>query len=146
MYNFKEITLNEVDEMVKWKYDGFMETLYMKPYYDNYVEGQSLKGPANCDGFAVFKNDDFFGLFEYYLKEHFIEIGLAINPAYVGKGLSQQFIKEGIEFLVDKYNYQNDYIVLSVEKDNIAAHKSYLKFGFKEVSSNDEEITMHYYL
>lgn len=146
MYKFKEITLSEVDEMCKWKYDGFMDTLYMQPYYDNYEEGKPLKGPANCDGFSVYKNGLLFGLFEYYDKGDFVEIGLALNPEYVGKGNSLTFIQSGIDFLIGHYKYVKDFVVLSVEKGNVAAYKAYLKFGFEEVKETEEEITMHYYL
>ena len=137
--------LHYAKAIAKWKYDGYMKDIYMKPYFDHYNElTGEMKGPLSCDGFAVFQEDDLFGLFEYYLKEDGIEIGLAINPLFIGKGLSKDYILEGIKFAIKKYKYTNEYIYLAVEKENIPAYKSYLKSGFIEYDRDDEEILMRY--
>ena len=145
MYKFKKMRLHYASEISKWKYDGYMKDIYMKPYFDNYneVTGE-MKGPANCDGFAVFRDDELFGLFEYYDKDESKEIGLAINPEFVGKGFSKGFIYEGIQFLITKYKYNREYVYLAVEKENISAYKAYLKFGFVEYDNDKEEIKMRF--
>lgn len=145
MYKFKNMRLHYASEISNWRYDGYMKTIYMKPYFDNYndLTGE-MKGPLSCDGYAVFKDDDLFGLFEYYLKEEGIEVGLAINPLFVGKGLSTSFIKAGIDFALDTYKYNKKYIYLAVEKQNIAAYKAYLKYGFVEYDRDEDEIKMRY--
>ncbi len=142
MFTFKKIAIKEIEQMAKWSYP-FMEVMYMKPYFENYEQGKELKGPLNCDGFAVFKDEQLFGLFEYYNVTDIIEIGLAIAPEFAGKGLSQQYIDEGINFLIDHYDYKGDIITLNVEKENIPAYKAYLKFGF-QVVKEAEEIEMKY--
>ena len=143
MYTFKDMRLHYASEIADWKYTGYMKDIYMKPYFDNYndLTGE-MKGPLNCEGYAVFKENQLFGLFEYYLKEEGIEIGLAINPLFTGKGLSKQFIKEGIEFAIKTFKYSKEYIFLAVEKGNIAAHKAYLKYGFEMYDQDEEEIKM----
>lgn len=147
MYKFKDMRLHYATEIASWKYDGYMKDIYMKPYFDNYNElTGEMKGPLKCDGFAVFKDNDLFGLFEFYLQEDGIEIGLAINPLFVGKGYSTEFIGAGLEFLKDYYKYNKKYVYLAVEKENYAAHKAYLKFGFIEYETNREEIKMRYNL
>ena len=145
-YTFKRITIGDILKIKEWKYKkGYMDVVFMKPYLDNYMHNKPLKGPANCDGFAVFKGKILFGLFEYYIKDD-IEVGLAINPEYVGEGLAKSFIKEGIEFGVKQYDYKKDYIRLVVEIKNKPAYKAYLKAGFIEIDRNEEEIIMHYKL
>lgn len=132
-------------EIASWRYSGFMKEIYMKPYFDHYndLTGE-MKGPLQCDGFAVFNGNELCGLFEYYIKDGAIEIGLALAPSYIGKGFSKDFILSGIEFGVNLYDYHKDYILLSVDHRNIAAYKSYLKAGFVEYDRNDEEIFMKY--
>jgi ribosomal-protein-alanine N-acetyltransferase len=137
--------LHYASEIANWKYDGFMKGVYMKPYFDNYDDlTGDMRGPLNCDGFAVFRNDELFGLFEYYLKDDGIEIGLAINPKFVGKGLSNEYICEGINFMVREYKYNKDYVFLAVEEGNLSAYHSYLKFGFTKYDQDKEEIKMRY--
>ncbi len=142
MFVFKKITMDEVEQIAKWSYP-YMEIMYMKPYYDNFKKGKELTGPLNCEGFAVFKEEKLFGLFEYYNIEEEVEIGLAISPEFTGRAWSQQYLDAGIDFLIKQYNYQLETIKLSVEKENIPAYKAYLKFGF-EVIKDTEEIEMKY--
>ena len=147
MYKFKPMTLDFANEIVKWKYTGFMKSIYMKPYFDNYNEDTSeMKGPGNCDGFVAVEGNDIVGLFEYYHHDDCMEIGLALSPDYIGKGLSKNFILDGMMFGVKKFDYKKDFIKLCVELGNVAAYKAYLKVGFVEKDRNSEEIEMIYYL
>lgn len=146
MYDFKPVTIDDIKEMSKWRYLGFMESIFLKHYFDNHDNNRPLKGPLDCDGFAVFKDSILFGLFEFYIKSDYIEIGLAINPEFVGKGFSKEYIRSGIDFLIENYDYKKNYVVLEVEKENLAAYNAYKKFGFIVSKENDEEIEMRYYL
>lgn len=143
MYEFRPMTLEYAKEIKEWKYDGYMEDIYMDPYFDNYneVTGE-MKGPGNCDGYVAIYEIEVIGLFEYYFKDEVMEIGLALNPKYVGKGLSKEFIKQGIYFGIVTYSYKKDYIKLSVEPDNTAAYNAYKKYGFYEYNKTDDEIQM----
>jgi len=144
-YTFKDMRIHYANQIKDWQYEGYLKDIYMNPYFDNYNESTGeMKGPLNCDGFAVFKGVELFGLFEYYHKDGVLEIGLAINPIFVGKGYSKDFILEGIAFGVKEFKYSKNYILLSVEKDNIQAYKAYLKVGFKEYQRDTQEIMMKY--
>ncbi|QMS84237.1 GNAT family N-acetyltransferase [Candidatus Xianfuyuplasma coldseepsis] len=145
-FTFKPLTMDDVTAISLWRYDGFMKSIYMQPYIDNYAKTNKIIGPEQCDGYAVFVENTLFGLFEYYLKGPIIELGLAIHPDYVGKGFSNDFIDAGINFAVWRYDYDQDYVQLTVEKDNIAAFKAYKKNGFVEVEQKDHEIVMYKYL
>ena len=147
MYKFKQMTLELANEIVKWKYTGFMKSIYMTSYFDNYnEETKVMKGPGDCDGFVAVSGDKLIGLFEYYHHDDYIEIGLALSPEYIGKGLSEGFIKSGMNFGIDNFNYKGDYFKLTVELGNEAALGAYLKVGFVEISRNSEEIEMRYNL
>ena len=108
-FKFKIMNKNLAEEMNSWKYDGeYFPGIGMQPYIDSYDEATGIStGPADCKGYAVFLEDDqLAGLFEYYLHEEFMEIGLALNPSIIGKGLGVQFVTQGIEFAIDKFNYK----------------------------------------
>ncbi len=144
-FKFKVMNKALAEEMDKWEYHGeFFEELGMKHYFDSYDETTGIAtGPAGCNGYAVFlENRQLIGLFEYYLKDEFMEIGLALNPSFIGKGLGVEFVTRGIEFGIDKYDYDKEYVKLSVDETNIPAIKVYEKVGFKrvkEIVSDDGE-------
>ncbi len=141
-YKFNPISIDDVFIIENWRYDGYMKSIFMKPYHDNLASLGVLKGPDLCDGFSVYVEKDLFGLFEYYHRDDFIEIGLAINPKYIKKGYSKSFIEAGISFAKKNYNYQKDYIYLTVEKENIAAYNAYKNADFVIVHEDALEIVM----
>ncbi|QVK16766.1 GNAT family N-acetyltransferase [Mycoplasmatota bacterium] len=146
-YKFEPMRLDYANEIASWRYIGFMKEIFMKPYFDNYnTESKEMKGPGNCDGYAVVDKDNLIGLFEYYFKAGFMEIGLALNPKFVGNGMSKDFILKGIAFGIKQYNYQKEAILLSVDKENKSAYKAYLKVGFVEYNRTEDEIEMKYFL
>ncbi len=145
-YTFRPITIETVKEISEWEYKGFMKKIFMKPYVDNYISEKSLKGPANCDGFVAYMDDTLFGLFEFYTPYQELEIGLAINPLFVGKHLAKEYILAGIKFGIKYYNYKKEFVKLAVEENNTAAYKAYLSAGFKEVGKEGSEILMRFYI
>ncbi len=144
-YTFNRMTIEDVKEITTWRYNGHMKDIYMTPYFENYEKTGEVIGPLGCHGYVVYKDNQLIGLYEYYFKDDYIEIGLALKPEFTGKGLSKDFILEGINFAYNKYNYQKDFILLSVEKENIASYKAYLKVGFVVTDQNEEEYIMKYY-
>ncbi len=147
-YEFVPMKSQDADEIKEWRYDGYLESILMDPYYKNiHPETGIMRGPNGCDGYAVYSGDELIGLFEYYHKEGgIIEIGLALNPKYVGKGLSKDFILAGINFAIKKYDYRRDFMQLTVDIKNENAYHAYLKAGFKEISRDKEEVFMKYFL
>jgi len=141
-YKFIPISLEDVLEIENWTYDGYMKNIYMKPYHMNLELHKELKGPDFCDGFSVYLDKNLFGLFEYYQRKDYVEIGMAINPKYAGKGFSKDFIEAGILFLKENLNYHYDFVYLSVEKGNEQAYHAYLKSGFKVFNKKEEKILM----
>lgn len=141
-YKFIPISLEDVLEIENWTYDGYMKNIYMKPYHTNLELHKKLKGPDFCDGFSVYLGNSLFGLFEYYQRKDYVEIGMAINPIYAGKGYSQCFIEAGIVFLKKHFKYDKDYVYLTVEKQNYQAYNAYLKSNFYVIEKTEEEFIM----
>ncbi len=147
-YQYKKMRKAYADKIKSWRYEGYMKEIYMDPYYEN-IDSKTriMKGPANCDGYAVLLNKEIFGLVECYLQDDgIIELGLALNPKFVGKGLSTNFILRSIDFISREYQYKKTYVQLTVEVENKSAYYAYVKAGFVEETRRDKEILMKYYL
>lgn len=143
IYRFEQINYANVLEMESWKYTGFEEVIYMDRYHESRDRGDNpLKGPRGCFGFAVFnKNNKLFGLMEYYFEKDGVFLGLAINPLYTGKGLSTQFIKEGIYFF--NFHFKDiQKVKIEVHRKNVVAIKAYEKCGFI-FKQRDQDILLY---
>lgn len=144
-FKFIPMTLDYANIIKTWEYDGYLKNIYMEPYFKNYDKTTGrMKGPGGCEGFAVLNIDKLIGLFEYYFTDGIMEIGLALNPETVGKGLGKKFIEEGIKFGIERFNYNKDFIKISVNSENKPAIKVYEKVGFKEYMKNEDEIEMRF--
>ena len=130
-YIFRPITYYDVLAIEEWRYSGFEKFLILTSYHDSYNRGDNpIIGPEGAIGYAVFNNNQLFGLLEFYFKPDGVHLGLAINPDFVGRGFSKGFIQEGIDFL--RANYTNfGKIKLEVHRKNIQGIKAYESAGFK---------------
>ncbi|MTI65635.1 MAG: GNAT family N-acetyltransferase [Firmicutes bacterium] len=145
-YNFVSMNIEYAKKIKKWRYNGFVKSIYIKPYFENYKENKKLKGPSNCEGYVVLSDDEIIGLFEYYFTDDILEIGLALNPKLVGKGLGKEFVDEGIKFGIKEFSYKGEYIKLTVNSKNKPAIRVYKNIGFIKYSKNEDEIEMRKYI
>jgi ribosomal-protein-alanine N-acetyltransferase len=141
-FQYKPLSMSDIEKIESWTYTGFMTSVDMSFYYQNYRQKGLLKGPHLCDGYGVFVDNELYGLLEVYEIEQGIEMGLALNPKYVGKGLSKGFILNCIDFLKSHYAYMKNYIYLSVDKKNHQAYYAYIKTGFKVYKESEAEFYM----
>lgn len=146
-FEFVPINLEYAKQIKAWRYNGFVKNIYVEPYFNSLNEKTGkMKGPDGCEGFAVLNQDKLVGLFEYYFRGDIIEIGLALNPDFVGKGYGVQLVKQGIDFGIDKFNYKEEYIMLNVNIENKPAISVYKKVGFKEHKKEEDSIEMRKYI
>lgn len=140
-YHFNPITYEDVLEIEKWRYNGFEECLYMDSYHESFRNNDNpLKGPRNSIGYSAFSAEGkLFGIMEFYFEEDGVHLGLAVNPLYVGRGLSGTFILDGINFLKSNYNNVHN-VLLEVDRRNIQAIKAYEKIGFKFYQREGNEL------
>lgn len=140
-FEFFPLTEESLNQITHWRYaDG--DSLYMQPYLDCLQGGVPLRGPGHCEGFAVYREGNLIGLFEYSFNESALYIGLALAPPAIGQGLSTSFILEGIAFGVAHYNYPGDAVYLEVEKSNTAALSAYKKVGFSILAEAGDYLSM----
>ncbi len=139
IYRFEEINYANVLEIESWRYSGFEKAIYMDRYHESRERGDNpLKGPRGCFGYAVFNKDNtLFGLMEYYFEKDGVYLGLAINPLFIGRGLSKQFIYEGIENLKKKHKFDKP-VKIEVHRKNIQGIRAYESYGFKFRSRKDD--------
>lgn len=146
-YKFIPMNLEYAHEIKEWKYNGFVKDIYMDPYFENYdKETGKTKGPGGCEGFVVTDSDKIIGLFEYYFTDGILEIGLALNPKMVGKGLGKEFVDEGIAFGIREFDYKENYVKLTVNSKNKPAVRVYEKAGFIKHNEENSEIEMRKYI
>jgi len=137
-FHFRPINMEYVNMIDSWDYEGFVEEVIMKPYFDFFNETGVLKGPGGCEGFVAFLDEKPVGLFEFKIEDRSLEIGLALKPEFIGKGLGAQYVKQGIAFGLQYYDQNIEDIKLVVESENKAAIRVYEKVGFKQVKEDDE--------
>jgi ribosomal-protein-alanine N-acetyltransferase len=144
MFKFSPVTLETIKEVGNWKYNGVVKSIYTTPYLESIIAEECIKGPDGCDGFIAFIKHSIAGLFEFYFEDDIMEIGVALNPDLVGKGLGKEFIESGIDFGIKNYNYnyKKEYIRLTVNEKNQSAVKVYEKVGFSYHSNNGDSIEM----
>ncbi|WP_157949925.1 GNAT family N-acetyltransferase [Vallitalea okinawensis] len=145
-FEFVPMTLDYADLIKKWKYTGYVKSIYMEPYFDTFNETGKMRGPGGCEGFVVLNQSRLVGLFEYYFIDEIMEIGLALKPELTGKGYGKDFVHQGIKFGIKNFEYKRKYIKLTVNILNKPAIKVYEKVGFEEHKRNEGEIEMRKYL
>lgn len=141
-FRFMPINIEYVQEISSWNYKGFIEEVVMTPYFESFKKDKELKGPGGCDGFVALLNNEVAGLFEFTVRDNIMEIGLALKPNLVGKGLGEKYVKQGIEFGVQYYDINIDSIRLVVDQKNQAAIRVYEKVGFTKVEQQENEFEM----
>ncbi|WP_051254566.1 GNAT family N-acetyltransferase [Halobacillus kuroshimensis] len=145
MFTFVPLTMDLVDEIGAWDYEGFVEQVIMTPYYESYNGDGILKGPGGCDGYAALFDGKTVGLFEFTKKKDFLEIGLALKPEWIGRGFGETFIREGIAFGVPQYEGICS-IILTVSVENEPAVTVYKKAGFSIVREEAGEVEMEKFI
>ncbi|TNE79198.1 MAG: GNAT family N-acetyltransferase [Bacteroidetes bacterium] len=144
-FEFRKLEAASLNAIASWVY-ATGETLFMQPYFDCQSANRPLRGPADCEGFAVYLNQQLIGLFEFSFSDERMILGLALSPLHVGKGLSSDFILAGIRFGIEHYDYRGSAVFLEVEKSNIAAVKAYTKVGFSLLDENGDSFTLAFSL
>ncbi|MCA1011600.1 GNAT family N-acetyltransferase [Halobacillus halophilus] len=142
MFTFIPLNMEFVKEIDSWNYEGFIEQVVMTPYFESYKKTQTLKGPGGCDGFVGLLNHEAAGLFEFNLDGNIMEIGLALKPNLIGKGLGANYVQEGIDFGIQYYDTKVDIIKLVVDSRNKSAIRVYEKVGFSTTEHHADEIEM----
>ncbi|MGE0567889.1 MAG: GNAT family N-acetyltransferase [Bacteroidia bacterium] len=139
---FRPITKEDALIIAQWEDYRPGDFIYMEPYLKSHEKNENpLIGPGGCIGYTVYNESELFGLFEFIRKSEYLEIGMAINPKFRGKGHGKLFLKAGIAFGKKMFPNNSEMIQLCVSEDNLNAIKLYEANGFKRISSSLDEKT-----
>ncbi|MCA1055820.1 GNAT family N-acetyltransferase [Rossellomorea aquimaris] len=141
-FTFRPLNQETLKEIDSWNYGGFVEEVLMNPYFDSFSKTGKFIGPGGCDGFAAAVDHETVGLFEFNQHGSTLEIGLALRPDLIGKGLGVEYVQQGIAFGVQHYHEKISKITLSVDAHNKAALRVYEKTGFRKVDEQENDIDM----
>lgn len=141
-FKFRPIKMEDVKQIDAWNYENFVEKVEMKPYFESFQQTGQLKGPGGCEGYAAFVDEEVVGLFEFNVNGSIMEIGLALRPDWIGKGLGATYVEQGIAFGSHHYDRDMNEIRLEVDEQNKAAIRVYEKIGFKKVEQKECDIEM----
>ncbi|MYL49898.1 GNAT family N-acetyltransferase [Halobacillus litoralis] len=141
-FEFRPVKVEDVKQIDSWNFDGFVEKVEMKPYFESLEQTGKLRGPGGCEGYAALHDDDVVGLFEFNVNGRIMEIGLALRPDWIGKGLGAAYVERGIAFGVRHYEQDVDEIRLEVDEQNKAAIRVYEKIGFERMEQKDHDMEM----
>ncbi|GEN52663.1 GNAT family N-acetyltransferase [Halobacillus faecis] len=145
-FQFRPIKVEDVKQIDSWNYDGFVEKVEMAPYFESLNQTGKLQGPGGCEGYAAFHEDAVVGLFEYNVNGRIMEVGLALRPDWIGKGLGATYVKQGIAFGLHHYDEAINEVRLEVDERNKAAIRVYEKIGFIRVAQKDQDIEMRMFV
>ncbi len=137
-YNFIKMNQNYAEEIAyQWKYKGKYS------FYDTTADKEDLAeflDPKTWDRtFAVLnKENDLIGFYSYTFQDEIMWIGFGLKPDLTGQGLGTEFVKSGIEYGIEHFDYQKEHIMLAVAEFNKRAIKLYKNLGFKTTEKYDQ--------
>lgn len=128
MYRFESINEEYIDQLILWKYE---EEYACYDIEDRISSISKLFEESDYDFFVGFnESEEMVGYMECFFKEDILEVGHGLNPIFIGKGLSYDFILDSIEYAVEKYDYSGEVIRILIEPFNKRALKVYQRIGF----------------
>ena len=121
--------LEHACEIADWHYPGFY-SFYDLRHYPEDIEEIFDESRWGANLFSVLDGKEgLLGEFEFQVEGDELQIGIAIRPEMVGKGLGYSFLRAGMEFA--RRNFQFEAFIIYVWKLNRRAIKVYERAGFR---------------
>jgi len=138
-FNFVKMNKTFAEEIAyKWKYE---EKYSFYDMTDDKEDLQDFLDPNKWENtYAVLdNNDELVAFYSYYFKKEIMWIGFGLKPELTGKGLGEKFVKKGINYGIEKYEYDKNHIFLAVAEFNKRAIKLYQQLGFQTIKKYDQK-------
>ena len=116
-----------------WKYDDDYS------FYDMTKDEDDLKEFLNENSwegnYFVVINDEneLVGFYSFNFEDRIMWIGFGLNPELTGRKIGTEFVTAGINYVIKKFDYKQNCIMLAVASFNKRAIKVYEKIGFQFV-------------
>ena len=142
--HLKPLDINNPDQL------GFMFRVRCNPDIDKHLTGNApktyfehvnyLSNVADNKYFhIIYYDDDFAGYCQTTMNKETFEVGWALCPTKIGRGIGAVAVKLLLEFCKKLANKK---IILYVKEDNVRAISLYRKFNFIEKENNNGIILM----
>jgi len=130
-----------MDEILSWKSQSNYSC------YDtdkNETSLESLISEGETDFFVALIDDvELAGFIECtFDEEEILEVGCALMPEFVGKGLGFDFVSNCIEYLMEYYDYSQERIITVLKTKDKHARKVFERVGFLVTDESEEWIEL----
>lgn len=141
VFGFLPITEEYADAILSWKYQSEYSC------YDvdkNETSLEKLMTEEGFDFFVALINDEVLAGFVEcsFDEEGILEVGCALMPQFLGKGLGFDFVSNCIEYIVEYYDYSEDRIFTLLKPDDKHAIKVFERVGFTMTDESEEWVEL----
>lgn len=141
VFDLQPIKDKYMDEILSWKSQSDYSC------YDtekNETNLESLIAEEGTDFFvALIDEVELAGFIECtFDDEDILEVGCALMPEFLGKGLGFDFVSNCIEYLMEHYDYNQDRIITILKTEDTHARKVFERVGFLVTDESEEWIEL----
>ena len=139
MFDLQPIEEKYMDEILSWKSKSDYSC-----YDKNETTLENLILEEDTEFFvALIDEVELAGFIEcVFDEEGILEVGCALTPEFLGKGLGFDFVSNCIEYLIDYYAYDKDRIITILKADDIHARKVFERVGFLLTDESEDWIEL----
>lgn len=138
---FRPINHDDAREIINYRYDGDYS------FYDMEKTATDLDTLLNSDDFDFFivesSDEEMVGFIEVAFIDDIMEMGAALVPEFMGKGLGYDYISSCVDYLIEYYDYSERQISTLIKPFDTHAIKIYERVGFTKIDENDEYVELN---
>ena len=125
----------DIDELYKWRNHPDARKNFFNPNlvsWDEHKRWFEIKmEDASVTIYMAYHGESKIGSIRFENKGDAINIGVVLNPEFMGKGFGSEVIRLGTKKFISE-NGHGKPLVAEIKKDNIASIRAFEKAGFKE--------------
>ena len=144
MFEFRTSTDEDMDKILNLKSKNDYSCYDLDK---NNINLDRLLERTSCDFFSVLNNDEVIGFIESYFDEDDnLDMGCALLPEFLGKGLGFDFITECVEFIIDYFQFSGEEVYTILSKCDEHSIGMFEKVGFNLVDESEEWVKLSIYM
>ncbi|BEP29856.1 GNAT family N-acetyltransferase [Helicovermis profundi] len=145
MFDFRLIKDEDVDKIINWKNQNDYSCYDIEK---NNVDLDRLLEKKSCEFFvALDEDEELAGFIECSFDEDDdIDMGCALLPDLLGKGLGFDFVSECVEFLIDYYQFSGESLYTILKSEDIHSRRIFERVGFSADDESNEWVKLSIYM
>jgi len=92
--------------------------------------------------FVSFINEEIIGYIECYFENEVLEVGMALLPEHISKGVGTDFVSQAIEYLINHYEYAGEVIRSFISINDSRAIEVMERVGFNKIDTTKKWVEM----